>query len=248
MSNENICWIGRTGVRKPSKPERAERAKTERARRRPSTTTTTTTMGGTGKTTHEDSITFTEDEDPWWRKVFCWVKAKHNKAVSARGSLLETQQQDEHGAPEGNQLRTQNSGLSDVSSLGTPGSGRSTSRLTMRSLHKIKEEMSLKKSYDVKFSFKRGYEAEFKTVRMLGRGAFGSVFLAMRRVPLDPAEPEVFAVKRIKKDMLKSKRHGHALLLEIGELLPWVCVGGSSNPRTRPDSLPPSLPPSSQRS
>jgi len=208
-------------------------------------------MGGTGKTTHEDSITFTEDEDPWWRKVFCWVKAKHNSArgsSTASGSLLETQQQDEHGAPEGNQLRTQNSDLSDVSSLGTPGSGRSTSRLTMRSLHKIKEEMSLKKSYDVKFSFKRGYEAEFKTVRMLGRGAFGSVFLAMRRVPLDPAEPEVFAVKRIKKDMLKSKRHGHALLLEIGELLSWVCVGGSSNPRTQPDSLPPSLPPSSQRS
>ena len=120
--------------------------------------------------------------------------------------------------------------------------------ICLKPLFKIKEEMSLKKSYDVKFSFKRGYEAEFKTVRMLGRGAFGSVFLAMRRVPLDPAEPEVFAVKRIKKDMLKSKRHGHALLLEIGELLSWVCVWGSSNPRTQPDSLPPSLPPSSQRS
>jgi len=46
---------------------------------------------------------------------------------------------------------------------------------------------------------------------MLGKGAFGSVFLAARRTDLN----EVFAVKRIKKELLRSKRHAQALILEI---------------------------------
>ena len=49
---------------------------------------------------------------------------------------------------------------------------------------------------------------------MLGRGAFGSVFLASKRHS-GGENVELFAVKRIKKDLLKSKRHGHALLMEI---------------------------------
>ena len=52
--------------------------------------------------------------------------------------------------------------------------------------------MSLKKSYDVKFSFKRGYEAEFKTVRMLGRGAFGTTYKVTNRI-----DSRVYALKSI---------------------------------------------------
>ena len=50
---------------------------------------------------------------------------------------------------------------------------------------------------------------------MLGRGAFGSVFLASKRQSKGGENLELFAVKRIKKELLKSKRHGHALLMEI---------------------------------
>ena len=53
---------------------------------------------------------------------------------------------------------------------------------------------------------------------MLGRGAFGAVFLAKRTFGQEPASEEdegVYAVKRIKKELLKSERQYRSLLLEI---------------------------------
>uniref|UniRef100_A0A7S2YVV9 Calcium-dependent protein kinase n=1 Tax=Chloropicon laureae TaxID=464258 RepID=A0A7S2YVV9_9CHLO len=90
----------------------------------------------------------------------------------------------------------------------------SSKRLTLRRLGAIRE--SLSKKYDGSFNFKPGYEKDFKTLRMLGRGAFGSVFLAAKRNAKNgDGGREAFAVKRVKKDILKSKRHAGALLLEI---------------------------------
>jgi calcium-dependent protein kinase len=91
------------------------------------------------------------------------------------------------------------------------GSSPSSRRLTLRRLSVIKKDLD--HEYTGHFSFKPGYENDFKTIRMLGRGAFGSVFVASQRHSGENVE--LFAVKRIKKDLLKSKRHGHALLMEI---------------------------------
>ncbi|QDZ25017.1 calcium-dependent protein kinase [Chloropicon primus] len=148
-----------------------------------------------------------KDEKAWWRRLFCWSK---KKASASSSSLLATRDSSSGKSDSERSESEPSVNFSETSSL---SSVSQRSRLTMRSLQKIKR--SVDDGYDGNFNFKTSYEAEFKTMRMLGRGAFGSVFLAKRRRPADPEEKEVFAVKRIKKDLLRSKRHGHALLLEI---------------------------------
>jgi len=94
----------------------------------------------------------------------------------------------------------------------------SFSKISMRKLCKIRK--ALEKDYSGQFNFKTGYTDEFKTVKMLGRGAFGAVFLACRAESYEQIKDSLhpkncFAVKRIKKDLLRSSRQCRSLLLEI---------------------------------
>ena len=140
----------------------------------------------------------------WWNKLICW-KRKHwddhgYKGANKSSSLLETQE--DGTSPDPQSLRIHGENKSSGSSFSEGVSISSSKRLTMRRLSNIKTRVE--DAYTGKFDFKTGYEHEFKTLRMLGRGAFGSVFLAQRRSSLSQSqEKEVFAVKRIKKDLLK---------------------------------------------
>ncbi len=149
---------------------------------------------------------------------FSWCWKRRNNASTA--SLLATQEEEtlSEGADAtaavkskpGSQLeptraKKSKSGSGSSGALGSEDGSSdlspwtSSKRLTLRRLGVIRESLSQK--YEGHFNFKPGYEKEFKTLRMLGRGAFGSVFLAARRSAPKSADGgrEVFAVKRVKK-------------------------------------------------
>ncbi len=150
-----------------------------------------------------------------------------------------------HPSKEDGEINKQGSGKSwsgsDVSTKSTDSTfalapGRTRNKISVRQLriaHKCVDESAKSgaaKNKPRTFNFKRTFREDYKVVKMLGRGAFGVVFLAVHQSDAAPSTAEVeqqlrsvdstgaqglYAVKRIKKDLLRSVRQSRALLLEI---------------------------------